>query len=690
MTNIKGTKPMKQFWHITVLAFFVACGDVATAAPPNQSWFPQAPPLPDPTGEVIPATNVKELFDAADTIKPGGTIFLADGHYPLPSVLTLATDNITLRSRSGDRHKVILDGADSRHGELALIRGKDITVADLTIQNIKWNGFKIASELGAQRARIYNCVIHNIWQWGVKASHIPPETPELYPRDCRVQFCLFYNDRPKKFEDDATDTPKTYNGNYIGGIDVKNTIGWTISDNVFVGIQGRTREGRACVYISEEGRDCVIERNVMIDCDVGIALGNPSRGGDWMHAIDCVVRNNFITRCPETGILGCYTKNCQILHNTVHEPDSRYGRLIWVQNINEGLVVENNFLSGADVLVTSESQIQQRANFATENLAQAFADAKAGNLRLTKPVEGVVNAADRLPLVSHDIDNQPRLDRPDIGADEWVQDQVAVSEPPQDTTSAKSDATAEPAWVKPMRKVHTGFKGQPGYVAQLGDSITYSMAFWTPIDWDEPQQYITKDDGLPKTPPGKRWRDVIQGERDKGPKYGNYSGWTVQNVLALIDSVLETNKPEMAIIMVGTNDISGGSVPKTYEADLEKVVEKCLAAHCVPILNTIPPRRGHEKAVREINQIIKGVTQKHHVPLVDYHAEILKRRSNDSWQGTLISADGVHPTGGKTNVYTEENLKNCGYALRNWSNFLAVREVYFRVLHVKDDNSRGG
>jgi hypothetical protein len=98
------------------------------------------------------AKDVTELFQAARSVKPGGTIFLADGHYNLPSVLTLAVDNITLRIRSGNRHNVILDGAKSRHGELVLIQGQGITVADLTIQNIKWNGFKIASELGAQRA----------------------------------------------------------------------------------------------------------------------------------------------------------------------------------------------------------------------------------------------------------------------------------------------------------------------------------------------------------------------------------------------------------------------------------------------------------------------------------------------------------------------------------------------------------
>jgi len=45
---------------------------------------------------------------------------------------------------------------------------------------------------------------------------------------------------------------------------------------------------------------------------------------------------------------------------------------------------------------------------------------------------------------------------------------------------------------------------------------------------------------------------------------------------------------------------------------------------------------------------------------------------------TILSIQGC--SGGKTNVYTEENMKTCGYALRNWIDFLAVREVYFRVI----------
>ena len=167
-------------------------------------------------------------------------------------------------------------------------------------------------------------MIHNVWQRGTKAPGIPKDKPlSLSPRDCRVEFCLFYNDRQKRFSDDEADTEKNYNGNYIGGMDVKNTIGWTISDNVFLGIQGRTREGRGAIYISENGQGCRIERNLFIDCDIAIALGNPSLGNAPLQAAECRAKNNLVIRCPETGILACYTRDCEVANNTIYEPGSK-------------------------------------------------------------------------------------------------------------------------------------------------------------------------------------------------------------------------------------------------------------------------------------------------------------------------------------------------------------------------------
>ena len=111
---------------------------------PTQPWFPKAPRLPPPTGHVIRVANVEQLFQAARDIKPGGTILVADGHYMMPRYFELHTDHVTLRGASGQRERVVLDGARSRHGELVGISNcRGATIADLTIQNIKWNGFKI-------------------------------------------------------------------------------------------------------------------------------------------------------------------------------------------------------------------------------------------------------------------------------------------------------------------------------------------------------------------------------------------------------------------------------------------------------------------------------------------------------------------------------------------------------------------
>ncbi|MBI1374719.1 MAG: hypothetical protein GC159_18525 [Phycisphaera sp.] len=244
---------------------------------------------------------------------------------------------------------------------------------------------------------------------------------------------------------------------------------------------------------------------------------------------------------------------------------------------------------------------------------------------------------------------------------------------------AGSLRAAEPTWAEPMRQAHRKFNGTPMYVAKFGDSITYSRAFWTPLGWSDPTPYIPNDD-LPKSPRGRLWKQAIQGVNDTD---ACGSGWTVDRLLPAAMLALKSHKPEVALIMIGTNDISGGKLPDTYADQLERIITACLDQGCVPIVSTIPPRRDRAEAVAEANRVIKSLARRYHIPLVDFHAEILRLRSDD-WDGTLISEDGVHPTGGKTQDYSDENLRSCGYALRTWLNFMAVREVYFRVIAPKE------
>ena len=225
----------------------------------------------------------------------------------------------------------MLDGGGTL-GELLTLRAcAGVTVADLTVQNVRWNGIKLDTDTGVQRATIRNCVLHNIWQRGDQGGEGPRGGTARRPGRATASSSTASssNDRPKRFEDDPADTPRNFDGNYVGGIDVMYPTGWTIRDNVFLGIRGRTGSARGAVFLWHDARDCVVERNVIVDCDSGICLGNSHKPDDVaIHCTGVVVRNNFLCRAPENGILADYTRDCAILHNTVHDPRSRLGRLI--------------------------------------------------------------------------------------------------------------------------------------------------------------------------------------------------------------------------------------------------------------------------------------------------------------------------------------------------------------------------
>jgi hypothetical protein len=393
--------------------------DRSALHPPDRPWFPKSPPLPPPTGEVLRVATVEELYAAAERVRPGGTILVAEGFYELPRPLEIKTDRVAVRGASGRRERVILDGGN--RGELLRITAcSGVTVADLTVQNVQWNGIKLNSETNVQKVTIYDCLLHNIWQRAVKGVKVPEKDRDsIRPSGCRVQYCLFYNDHPKQFSDDSADTAQNFNGNYIGGIDVMYPRDWVISDNVFTGIQGRTREARGAVFLWHDARNCLVERNIVLDCDSGICLGNSFRPDDiTIHCTGCVVRNNFITRAQENGILADYTKDCKILNNTIYDPESRLGRLIRLVHANEGLLVANNLVCGPPIRIESQSRIALRNNL-EKDLSAALSDTAAGNLRLTDRAVDAIGRAVPLPEVREDIDRTPRGPKPDIGAHEF-------------------------------------------------------------------------------------------------------------------------------------------------------------------------------------------------------------------------------------------------------------------------------
>ncbi len=389
----------------------------------KQAWYPKAPPLPRPVGQVIKASNVDDIYEAAKNLQPGNTILVADGHYMMTHTLNIKSDNATLRSESGDRTKVVLDFAESRHGEgVAISYASGVTIADLTVQNVSQNGIKINSNLEVHRVTIYNVVSHNVWQRHIKGPKMPDKDGQpQWVNACRVQYCLFYNDRPKQHGDDPWEDGNRGSRmgyNYVGGMDIMGANEWTISDNVFIGIHGKTRECRGAIFMWQNCKDCIIERNIFIDCDTGIALGNSSARGERLHCNNFIVRNNFVTRCPEGNILADHTRNCKIVNNTVHDPNNRLGRLIRVVHANDGLVVKNNIFSGPRISIEKYTGKIDIDNNIIKPVSEYFVDPAMGNLHLTGEARLAIDKALPLREVTDDIDRDQRSREPDIGADE--------------------------------------------------------------------------------------------------------------------------------------------------------------------------------------------------------------------------------------------------------------------------------
>jgi lysophospholipase L1-like esterase len=200
--------------------------------------------------------------------------------------------------------------------------------------------------------------------------------------------------------------------------------------------------------------------------------------------------------------------------------------------------------------------------------------------------------------------------------------------------------------------------------------------------------------------------------RGRGAKFGNEGGTTIRWAHDNVATWLKEMNPEVAIILFGTNDL--GALPeKEYAEKTAEVVDRCLKNGTVVILTTPPPRSGMLEKSKQFAEAVRRVAKDKKVPLIDYHAEILKRRPDD-WDGslpkfapsplplspggrgrgegaageydvpTLIARDGIHPSFPKSHPdYSEESLRSNGYALRSYLTLLAYADVIRQVLQAE-------
>jgi len=379
-------------------------------------WFPQAPPLPLPQGEVIRVSTVEELLAAADRTGPGGTILLADGHYRLPRVLVLrGKKDIAIRSAGGDPTRVILTGkgwdSDSRGDDiLHIAHCEGVIIADLTFADCRSYGIKVEAENGPRDVQIYNCRFRDIGVRAIKGS--AGQDPNVRAVRGSVRYCRFENTK-------VPPADWLYGGDYISAIDMMALEDWTFSDNVFRNVRGRNGGGRAAIFIWVRSRNVTVERNLLIDCDRGIAFGNPgqstaNRAGERLvYVSDSVIRNNFIAGGPDGGIELWYAEGIKVCNNSIWRPERNWARGIRIGSGTSRTDIVNNLVHGEIRLEGGEANLR---NNLTGRLDDYFADPTGGDLTLTATAVGAIDRGVALPEVTDDIRGRPRTGPIDLGA----------------------------------------------------------------------------------------------------------------------------------------------------------------------------------------------------------------------------------------------------------------------------------
>jgi hypothetical protein len=359
-------------------------------------------------------STAEELAAAVERAQDEDIILLADGIYRVRRFLHLDNvKNVSIRGVSGDPTKVLLLGKGfnvvSRGDDILRVsRCENVTVADLTFADCHAYGLKVEAEHSPKNIHVYHCHFLNIGTRGLKGS----TAQRTVASGGSVRYCHFENNKipPGDWQ---------FGGNYISAIDMMSLEDWTISDNTFVNIKGHSGGGRAAIFVWVRSRRIVVERNQIVNCDRGIALGNPSGSSNYMegmlHVYDSICRNNFIVAGPDAGIELAWVDGVKVYNNTVWRNNVPGRGIRSIEKIHH-VDIANNLVRGALTLAGGETS----RNNLVGPLDGYFVDPAAGNLRLRAAKDDVVDRGLPLAEVADDIDARRRDERPDLGASEYT------------------------------------------------------------------------------------------------------------------------------------------------------------------------------------------------------------------------------------------------------------------------------
>jgi hypothetical protein len=406
---------------------------IACAAPAlGQPGCPPLPPPPPDAIHVFPA-QAGELRAIVGGASPGTTILLHDGVYALDqgdaaSRLDFATPGVTLRSFSGDRDAVVLDGDWVTH-ELVFVRASNVTIANLTVREAYDHPIHVTGGAATiTGTRLHNLRVVDPGQQAIKINASGAAYADQGTIEC------------SSIELTDAGRPHVRDSCYTGGVDAHAAWGWLVRRNRISGFWCPSGLSEHGVHFWSASRDTVVEENVIVDCARGVGFGlgatgagrsypdDPYPGVGYLGHVDGVIRNNFVAAADpdllasdsgfDAGIAVEQARFVRVVHNTVVSTAAPFSSIEWRWENTQAGVTNNlvsHFLRPRDgAQANLAGNIQDAPTTWFRSVAEGDLHLRTGAL----PPVGA-GAAVGPGLADGDLDLEPRTPPRDVGADEW-------------------------------------------------------------------------------------------------------------------------------------------------------------------------------------------------------------------------------------------------------------------------------
>jgi parallel beta-helix repeat protein len=376
---------------------------------------------------------------------PGTEVLLRDGTYDMAGLYALTVPaEVTVRSQSGNAAAVVVrNGGNAVSSEGFMILGANVTLADLTIRDIRDHAVSVKGERGANSVQLYGLNVLDIGTQQIFAT--------AGARSGLVACSTF------------ADTAGRRHGDVVGAVSLHGVTGWSVRDNRVTGLVGdgtgcivdrncAVRPRGAALEVGDNSQNVVLERNRLLENWRGIGLGTGS---------GTIVRNNFVLRraAGRTAVDLDGPVGVLIAHNTLRV--AGHPNAVEARNA-PGLSVVNNLTTGA-LRNLGAADLRARGNL-TNAVDADFTQASDVHVRIGNRAIG---AGVRLDTVVTDIDGDAFGGRWDVGADHGI---LPPPPPPPPTAPPTAAPTAPPTAppvvvVPPPAPVVGGLDYCPPYAA---------------------------------------------------------------------------------------------------------------------------------------------------------------------------------------------------------------------------------